>query len=149
APDAAHATAVLTTEVAPHGAGAPAPGPEPAEPFDQVDWDASGAADSCADRMTERAEAADPALRDRILWRVVLTPADLERGTGVPGGVVAPPVLAGADGAYLAPATEGRLPGAYRVGGEAHPGGGLIHAGMSGALAAGLIVEGPGWRGSY
>ena len=33
-------------------------------------------------------------------------------------------------------------------GGWSHPGGGLPHAGMSGALVAGLIVEGPEFRGS-
>ncbi|WP_209314636.1 phytoene desaturase family protein [Streptomyces bohaiensis] len=146
-PDPAHATAVLTTEVAPHRTGAPAAHPD--GKGDRVDWDAPGAAEAYADRVVDRAAAADPTLRDRVLWRVVLTPADLERTTGVPGGVVAPPVLAGAGGALLAPATAGRLPGAYRVGGQAHPGGGLIHAGMSGALAAGLIVEGPRWQGSY
>ncbi|WP_338320869.1 phytoene desaturase family protein, partial [Streptomyces lonarensis] len=119
APDAAHATAVLTTEVAPHRAGAPAPG-RSADAAEPVDWDAPGAADAHADRMAELVAAADPTLTERVLWRVVLTPADLERSTGVPGGVVAPPVLAGADGTFLAPATEGRLPGAYRGGGEAH-----------------------------
>ena len=38
--------------------------------------------------------------------------------------------------------------GLFAVGGWAQPGGGLPHAGMSGALVAGLIVEGPGFRGS-
>ena len=38
--------------------------------------------------------------------------------------------------------------GLYRVGDWAHPGGGLPHSGMSGALVAGLIVEGPEFRGS-
>jgi hypothetical protein len=38
--------------------------------------------------------------------------------------------------------------GVFAVGGWAQPGGGLAHAGMSGALVAGLVVEGPGFRGS-
>jgi len=38
--------------------------------------------------------------------------------------------------------------GLFGVGGWSHPGGGLPHAGMSGALVAGLVVEGPDFRGS-
>lgn len=41
------------------------------------------------------------------------------------------------------------MKGLYRAGGWAHPGGGAAHAGMSGALVAGLIVEGEEWRGSH
>jgi phytoene dehydrogenase-like protein len=40
------------------------------------------------------------------------------------------------------------LEGLYLAGGWAHPGGGLAHSGMSGALVAGLIVEGAAFRGS-
>ncbi|MFH0252032.1 NAD(P)/FAD-dependent oxidoreductase, partial [Streptomyces chitinivorans] len=81
-------------------------------------------------------------------WREVRTPADTERETGAPGGAVPAPALAGADGAFLRAANSTGTAGLYRVGGSAHPGGGLAHAGMSGALAAGLIVEGDDWRGS-
>lgn len=129
-PDADHETAVLSAAV-PAGA-------EPPE-----GWAAFG------ERLLEAAERAGAGLRGRVLWSELRTPADIERETGVPGGRLPPPVLAGADGALLAPANDGGLPGAYRVGGLAHPGGGLVHAGMSGALVAGLITEGPGWRGSY
>ncbi|NED71128.1 NAD(P)/FAD-dependent oxidoreductase, partial [Streptomyces sp. SID9944] len=48
----------------------------------------------------------------------------------------------------LHPANSTALPGLFTVGGWSHPGGGLPHAGMSGALVAGLIVEGPEFRGS-
>ncbi|MER5943447.1 hypothetical protein ABT121_39860 [Streptomyces sp. NPDC001928] len=40
------------------------------------------------------------------------------------------------------------MSGLFTVGGWSHPGGGLPHAGMSGALVAGLIVEGPEFQGS-
>lgn len=130
-PDADHETAVLTAPVAPGEAG-----------------DVSDAA-AVADRLLDATEAAGLGLRARLLWREVRGPADVARETGVPGGVVPAPALAGAGGAFLAGANTGRLSGAYRAGGTAHPGGGLAHAGMSGALAAGLIVEGPHWRGSY
>lgn len=135
-PPADRETAVLSA-VVPAGGAAGAP-----------DWTDPAVAAACAERLLAAAEAAGLGLRERIVWSRLRTPADVERETGMPGGAVPPPVLAGAGGALLAPANTGRLPGAYRVGGLAHPGGGLVHAGMSGALVAGLIVEGPDWRGS-
>ncbi|MFG2889539.1 phytoene desaturase family protein [Streptomyces sp. NPDC048248] len=99
-----------------------------------------GWAESFAERMTEIAEAAVPGLRERLLWREV-QPADAE--ARVPG-----PALAGAEGRFLRPANRTRVPGLYAVGGWSHPGGGLAHAGMSGAIVAGLIVNGDDWSGS-
>ncbi|MEU2109704.1 NAD(P)/FAD-dependent oxidoreductase [Streptomyces sp. NPDC019507] len=99
-----------------------------------------------ADRMAAAAEAAVPGLRERLLWREVRTPADTFRETGtsrVPG-----PALAGAGGALLPAANVSPVPGMYFAGGWSHPGGGLAHSGMSGALVAGLIVEGADFRGS-
>ncbi|MDB1089881.1 NAD(P)/FAD-dependent oxidoreductase [Streptomyces sp. ACA25] len=133
-PDAHHESAVLTAAVPAAGSNG-APG--------GTDWEAF------ADLLLDAAERAGLGLRDRLLWRVVRTPADVERDTGSPGGVVPGPALAGAGGAFLTAPSTGPTAGSYRVGGHAHPGGGLAHAGMSGALSAGLIVEGPQWRGSY
>ncbi|MGV2916010.1 phytoene desaturase family protein [Streptomyces alfalfae] len=101
-----------------------------------------------AERLIDHAEAAVPGLRDRLLWHEVRTPADVAEATGSDGGAVPAPALAAADGGFLHPANTTRLPGLFAVGGWSHPGGGLPHAGMSGALVAGLIVEGPGFRGS-
>ncbi|NED12091.1 NAD(P)/FAD-dependent oxidoreductase, partial [Streptomyces sp. SID9124] len=56
--------------------------------------------------------------------------------------------LAGAGGAFLHAANRTRLPGLLLAGGWSHPGGGLAHAGMSGALVAGTVVEGDAFRGS-
>ncbi|WP_055700701.1 phytoene desaturase family protein, partial [Streptomyces silaceus] len=100
------------------------------------------------DRVIARAEAAVPDLRDRLLWHEVRTPADIAEATGADGGAVPAPALAAADGALLHPSNSTRLPGLFAVGGWSHPGGGLPHAGMSGTLVAGLIVEGPEFRGS-
>ncbi|MFI7273438.1 phytoene desaturase family protein [Streptomyces sp. NPDC049879] len=136
-PDGAHEAVTLSAPAPPQGTG---PG--------RADWTAPGAADAFAERLLAAADDAGLGLRARLLWRHAHTPADVERDTGVPGGLVPGPALAGADGAFLAAPNTGRLPGAYRVGGLAHPGGGLAHAGMSGAMAAGLIVEGPEWHGS-
>ncbi len=98
--------------------------------------------------MITAAERAIPGLRDRLLWHEVRTPADIAEVTGAEGGAVPVPALAAADGRLLHPSNSTRVPGLFTVGGWSHPGGGLPHAGMSGALVAGLIVEGPEFRGS-
>jgi phytoene dehydrogenase-like protein len=98
--------------------------------------------------MITAAARAVPDLRDRLLWHEVRTPEDVERETGAEGGAVPAPALAAADGRFLHASNTTRLPGLFTVGGWSHPGGGLPHAGMSGALVAGLVVEGPDFRGS-
>ncbi|MFH8980272.1 phytoene desaturase family protein [Streptomyces varsoviensis] len=132
-PDDGHEAVTLTAAVAPHG---------------PVDWRDAEAVERYADRLAAVAEAAVPGLRDRTLWRAVRTPADTAAETGAVDGAVPGPVLAGADGEFLRPANATRLPGLYLAGGWSHPGGGLAHAGMSGAMVAGLIVDGADWRGS-
>ncbi|MFB7374031.1 phytoene desaturase family protein [Streptomyces sp. NPDC056222] len=104
------------------------------------DWSAVAA------RMVTAAESAVPGLRERLLWQEVRTPDDTRHETGV--AEVPGPALAGAAGRYLPAANPSPLPGLYFAGGWSHPGGGLAHAGMSGALVAGLIVEGADFRGS-
>ncbi|MEX2973302.1 phytoene desaturase family protein [Streptomyces sp. C184] len=124
-PDDAHEAVTLTATVAPHG---------------PVDWLDAEAVAAEAERMTGIAEAAVPGLRERVLWREVLPPTD---DMPVPG-----PALAGREGRFLRPGNRTRIPGLYAVGGWSHPGGGLAHAGMSGAIVAGLIVHGDDWHGS-
>ncbi|MFJ6082052.1 phytoene desaturase family protein [Streptomyces sp. NPDC092369] len=101
-----------------------------------------------AQHLIDVAERVVPELRERLLWHEVRTPADIADATGVADGAVPAPALAAAGGALLHPANTTALPGLFTVGGWSHPGGGLAHAGMSGALVAGLIVEGPEFRGS-
>ncbi|MFJ8331158.1 phytoene desaturase family protein [Streptomyces sp. NPDC094437] len=132
-PDDAHESVVLTATV-----------PSQAH----HDWTASGAADAFADRMVTAAERAVPGLRERTLWREVRTPVHTRVETGAEFGGVPAPALAAAAGRLLRPANSTALAGLFSAGGWSHPGGGLPHAGMSGALTAGLIVEGPGFRGS-
>ncbi|MGG2465524.1 phytoene desaturase family protein [Streptomyces sp. RGM 3693] len=124
-PDDSHEAVTLTATVAPHG---------------PVDWLDPEALEQDADRLVESAEAAVPGLRGRVLWREVVPPTD--------GGPVPGPALAGQDGRFLRPGNRTRIPGLYTVGGWSHPGGGLAHAGMSGAIVAGLIVNGDDWHGS-
>ncbi|MCY0951016.1 phytoene desaturase family protein [Streptomyces sp. H27-S2] len=125
-PDADH-EAVTVTAVCPAGGEGAAPRPE---------------------ELLDLAAAAVPGLRERLLWQEVRTPADVEAATGARGGSVPAPALAGAGGRLLYPANTTAVPGLYLAGGWAHPGGGLAHAGMTGALVAGLIVEGAEFRGS-
>ncbi|MTE18658.1 NAD(P)-binding protein [Streptomyces sp. TRM43335] len=152
-PDGDHEAVVLSMVVPPHRAGAGRPeglAGTGARAWDggPVDWTAPGAAERIADEALAAVDVTGPALGGRVLWREVRTPADTERETGAPGGAVPAPALAGAEGAFLRAANPTRTAGLYRAGGSAHPGGGLAHAGMSGALVAGLIVEGDDWRGS-
>ncbi|MFE1862378.1 phytoene desaturase family protein [Streptomyces anandii] len=133
-PDAEHEAVTLTATVP----AAPSKGDGPGA----QDWERQ------AGRMIAAAERAVPGLRDRVLWHEVRTPADVERATGTRGGAVPAPALAAAQGRLLHPANSTGWEGLFTVGGWSHPGGGLPHAGMSGALAAGLIVEGPRFRGS-
>ncbi|WP_329179750.1 phytoene desaturase family protein [Streptomyces sp. NBC_01477] len=135
-PDEGHEAVTLTAPVPAHDAARKLPR--------TVDWNAPGAAESFADLMAAAAEAAVPGLRERELWREVRTPADAERETGVAGGSVPAPSLAGAGGTLLRSANRAPFPGLYCVGGWAHPGGGLPHAGMSAAITADLIAGGPG-----
>ncbi|MCL2730217.1 MAG: NAD(P)/FAD-dependent oxidoreductase [Actinomycetia bacterium] len=137
-PDGAHEAVTLVATVPCHDPG------NSGDAGRGLDWDAPGTAAAFAERMVEAAEAAVPGLREREMWREVRTPADTARETGAPGGSVPAPALAGAGGALLRPGNISAVPGLYLVGGWAHPGGGLPHAGMSGAIVADLIAGGPG-----
>jgi phytoene dehydrogenase-like protein len=99
-----------------------------------------------AREMVAAAESAVPGLRERLLWQEVRTPDDTLRETGVQA--VPGPALGGGRGHFLPAANRSPLAGLHFAGGWSHPGGGLAHAGMSGALVAGLIVEGADFRGS-
>ncbi|WP_228977716.1 NAD(P)/FAD-dependent oxidoreductase [Streptomyces sp. DH12] len=140
-PDAGHEAVTVTATVPVGGAGGLG-GPAGAGARDGGEE----AVSAFADRMVEAAGAAVPGLRERLLWREVRTPADTAAETGA--ALVPGPALAGAGGAFLPAANPSPLPGLYFAGGWSHPGGGLAHAGMSGALVAGLIVEGADFRGS-
>lgn len=130
-PEAGHEAITLTATV-------------PAQP----DRGRAESLDRHADDLISVAERAVPGLRERLLWHEVRTPADIAEATGVEGGAVPAPALAAAEGRLLHASNSTAVAGLFTVGGWSHPGGGLPHAGMSGALVAGLIVEGPEFRGS-
>ncbi|WP_030596323.1 phytoene desaturase family protein [Streptomyces fulvoviolaceus] len=111
-------------------------------------WPVEEVFSSHAKKLLVAAQRAVPNLHERLLWHEVRIPADIADTTGAEGGAVPAPALAAAEGSLLHPGNTTGLPGLFTVGGWSHPGGGLPHAGMSGALVAGLVVEGPEFRGS-
>ncbi|MGW4205318.1 phytoene desaturase family protein [Streptomyces sp. NPDC004726] len=128
-PGDGHEAITVTATVAGHGGSVDWTDKTLRERYAEVLIDTAGASLGDAGRI-----------RERLLWHEILTPAET--------GSLAAPALAGAGGRYLRPSNSTRLPGLYLVGGRSHPGGGLAHAGMSGALVAGLIVEGAEFSGS-
>ncbi|HEX8208342.1 MAG TPA: phytoene desaturase family protein [Solirubrobacteraceae bacterium] len=79
-------------------------------------------------------------VRDRIAVRARRTPADLERETGAVGGAIYGTAPHGRLGTLRRPGPRVRgFPNLLRVGGTAHPGGGLPLVALSGQLAARII----------
>jgi phytoene dehydrogenase-like protein len=109
------------------------------DPGRGTDWTAPGLAETYADQVL--ATMADRGLdvRDRVRWRVLRTPADLERETGSPGGSIYGTSSNGARAAFLRPGNASRVPGLFLVGGSAHPGGGLPLVTLSAEIVAGLV----------
>jgi len=116
---------------------APRHGPDGA--VDSVNWTAPGLAAKYADRVLELMAERGLEVRDRVLWREIRTPADLERETRSPGGAIYGTSSNGARAAFLRPANRSPVHGLFLVGGSAHPGGGLPLVGMSAAIVAQLI----------
>ena len=104
-----------------------------------VDWDAAGLASTYADKVLDVLARRGLDVRDRVLWREVRTPADLERLTRSPGGAIYGTSSNGARAAFLRPANASPVPGLFLVGGSSHPGGGLPLVGLSAAIVAGLV----------
>jgi phytoene desaturase len=104
-----------------------------------IDWTAPGLAESYADDVLRILAERGLDVRDRVLWRVVRTPADLERDTRSVGGSIYGTSSNGARAAFLRPANRSPVPGLFLVGGSSHPGGGIPLVGMSAAIVADLI----------
>ena len=109
------------------------------DPGAGVDWTEPALAERYADRVLEVLAARGLDVRDRVRWRVVRTPADLERDTGSVGGSIYGTSSNGARAAFLRPGNVSPLPGLFLVGGSAHPGGGLPLVALSAEIVAGLI----------
>src|SRR3954449_3494971 len=104
-----------------------------------VDWDAPGLRETYADRVVAVLAARGLDIRDRLLWREVQTPADLERATRSVGGSIYGTSSNGVRAAFLRPANRSRVDGLFLVGGSSHPGGGMPLVGLSAAIVAELV----------
>ena len=104
-----------------------------------VDWTEPGLAETYADRVLEVMAARGLDVRDRVRWREVRTPADLEHAARAPGGSIYGTSSNGARSAFLRAANRSPVPGLYLASGSAHPGGGLPLVGLSAELVADLI----------
>ncbi|HEY9472743.1 MAG TPA: phytoene desaturase family protein [Mycobacteriales bacterium] len=104
-----------------------------------IDWDSPGLAQSYADRLLGVLARRGMAVADRLVFREILTPADLERRTWAPGGAIYGTSSNGIRSAFLRPANRSPVDGLFLVGGSSHPGGGLPMVTLSAQIVANLI----------
>lgn len=109
------------------------------DPARSVDWNTPGLADDYADHIVNLLAARGTDIRERILWREVRTPADLERDVRAPGGSIYGTSSNGARAAFSRPANTSPIPGLFLVGGSSHPGGGLPLVGMGAEITADAV----------
>ena len=102
-----------------------------------VDWNAIR--ESYADHVLEVMARRGHDIRDRIMWREVQTPADLDARVRAPGGAIYGTSSNGVRAAFLRPANVSPVPGLFLVGGSSHPGGGLPLVGISAEIVAEAI----------
>lgn len=103
-----------------------------------VDWRRPGLAEAYADRILDVLAERGVDVRDRLVFREIRTPADLDAATGAPGGAIY-----GTAGGLLRPANRGPAAGLWLVGGSSHPGGGLPMVTLSAEIVADAV--GPAW----
>jgi phytoene desaturase len=109
------------------------------DPGRGVDWDAPGLRERYADHVLDVLAERGADVRPRIRFTETITPADLERRTGAPGGAIYGTASHGPRAALRRPANRSPIPGLYLVGGSAHPGGGIPLVLMSAEIVANLI----------
>ncbi len=117
-----------------------APRHRPGRPSDGVDWNQPGLAQRYADRILQVMAERGLDVRERVLWREVRTPADLEQATRSPGGSIYGSSSNGARSAFLRPANASNVEQLFVVGGSAHPGGGIPLVGLSAGIVADLVA---------
>lgn len=109
------------------------------DPARGVDWDEPGLRERYTRHVLAVLAARGADVRDRIRVLDTVTPADLQRRAGAPGGAIYGTASHGPRAALRRPANRSPLPGLYLVGGSAHPGGGIPLVLMSAEIVAGLI----------
>jgi phytoene desaturase len=109
------------------------------DPGRGMDWDEDGLAARYADRVLDVLAERGVDVRPRLRFTEIITPADLERRAGAPGGAIYGTASHGPRAALRRPANRSPVPGLFLVGGSAHPGGGIPLVLMSAEIVAGLI----------
>src|SRR6266542_5923323 len=104
-----------------------------------LDWDSAGLASGYAERVLSLMAARGLPVRERIVFSHTLTPADLQRRAGAPGGAIHGAALHGLRGSVRRPRNASRIRGLYLVSGSTHPGGGLPLVALSAKIVANLI----------
>lgn len=104
-----------------------------------LDWDSAGLASGYEGRVLSLLAARGLPVRERLVFSKVLTPADLQRRTGAPGGAIYGAALHGLLSSVRRPANAGKVRGLYLVGGSTQPGGGLPLVAQSAKIVSNLI----------
>src|SRR5262249_9313050 len=104
-----------------------------------LNWDSAGLASGYEGRVLSLLTARGLPVRERLVFRKVLAPADLQRRTGAPGGAIYGAALHGLLGSVRRPANTAKVRGLYLVGGSTQPGGGLPLVAQSAKIVANLI----------
>jgi phytoene dehydrogenase-like protein len=103
-----------------------------------VDWTAGDLAERYANRVLDVLATRGIEVRDRIVFREIRTPVDLQVATGTPGGAIYGTPVHGLTG-LRRPGNRGPVRGLFLVGGSVHPGGGLPMVLLSAKIVAGQI----------
>jgi phytoene desaturase len=106
-----------------------------AAPQGTVDWRRAELAEEYADRVLDILARRGLDVRDRLLFREIRTPADLEDATLTPGGAI----YGTPAHRLLRPANRTPVRGLYLVGGSTHPGGGLPMVTLSARIVSNLV----------
>jgi phytoene dehydrogenase-like protein len=103
-----------------------------------VDWTRCEVADRYANRILDLLAVRGVEIRNRVLFRKLLTPADLQVSTASPGGAIYGTPAHGLTG-LRRPGNRGPVHGLFLVGGSVHPGGGLPMVMLSAKIVAAQI----------
>ncbi|HEY3631736.1 MAG TPA: phytoene desaturase family protein [Jatrophihabitantaceae bacterium] len=104
-----------------------------------LDWDSAGLASGYEGRVLSLLAARGLPVRERLVFSTVITPADLQRRTGAPGGAIYGAALHGLRSSVRRPTNASRVRGLYLVGGSTQPGGGLPLVALSAKFVAKLV----------
>ncbi len=103
-----------------------------------VNWTVGDLADRYADRILDILAVRGVEVRDRILFRELRTPVDLQVATASPGGAIYGTPAHGLTG-LRRPGNKGSVRGLFLVGGSVHPGGGLPLVMLSAKIVAAQV----------